>query len=242
MKICLAQSRSAPGDIQTNLQRHLDFIEMSQDHKSDLIIFPELSLTGYEPTMAEELAMDFQDSRLNIFQEISNSRQITIGVGTPIRVSGGVAIGLVLFKRDTPRKVYFKRYLHQDEEPFFVSSQGFAGVISGDPPISLAICYEISVPEHAERAFKSGAEIYMASVVKFTQGLDRALDRLSTIASHYSMVVLMVNAVGQADGFQCAGRSSVWDKQGHLVKQLNDSDEGLLILNTETSEVVSITC
>jgi predicted amidohydrolase len=56
------------------------------------------------------------------------------------------------------------------------------------------------------------------------------------------MVVLMVNAVGQADGVECAGRSSVWDKHGRLVKQLNASDEGLLILDTDTSEVISIIC
>ncbi|MBK8501226.1 MAG: carbon-nitrogen hydrolase family protein [Saprospiraceae bacterium] len=239
MKICLAQIKSVSGDFQANLKRHLEFIEMSQGHACDLILFPELSLTGYEPTLAQELEMDFQDTRLDVFQEISNSHQITIGVGAPISVSGGVAIGMVLFERDTTRKVYFKRYLHSDEEPFFMSSEGFGGIINSDQRIALAICYEISVPAHAERAFKAGAEIYMASVVKFFNGFDKALSRLSEIASQYSMVVLMVNGVGIADGLECAGRSSIFDTHGRLIGQLSASDEGLLIFDTESCEVLS---
>jgi len=52
------------------------------------------------------------------------------------------------------------------------------------------------------------------------------------------MVVLMANCTGTAEDYQCGGRSSVWDKQGFLIGQLNDTDEGILIFDTETQQVV----
>ena len=93
------------------------------------------------------------------------------------------------------------------------------GKHSGD--IALAICYELSVPEHAENAFKSGAEIYIASVAKSVNGVDQAIKRLSDIASKYSMTVLMSNCVGQADGEECGGKTSIWNNKGLLVGQLD---------------------
>src|SRR5690606_40479604 len=52
--------------------------------------------------------------------------------------------------------------------------------------------------------------------------------RLSAIAREYSMTVLMSNCIGIADGQRCAGQSSVWNNQGLLIDQLDDSHEGII--------------
>ncbi|MEQ1587879.1 MAG: nitrilase-related carbon-nitrogen hydrolase [Cyclobacteriaceae bacterium] len=104
--------------------------------------------------------------------------------------------------------------------------------------ISLAICYEISIPEHTESAFKSGAEIYIASVAKFVNGIDKALQRLLEIAQKYSMTVLMSNCIGESDGNECAGKTSIWNSKGLLVGQLDGTHEGVLIVDTDTNDVV----
>ncbi len=58
MKICLAQIKSIKGDVEENIIHHKGFIEKALTYDVDLIIFPELSITGYEPELANDLATE----------------------------------------------------------------------------------------------------------------------------------------------------------------------------------------
>ena len=240
MKICVTQTRPIKGDIQSNMGHHKKLINLAVSHGADIVIFPELSLTGYEPTLAKELATHQDDSKFDDFQKISDTQQITIGVGVPTKNTTGISISMLLFQPHKARQTYSKKYLHPDEAAFFVSGQNSTGFIGDKTNVALAICYEISVPEHVENAFKSGAEIYIASVAKFVNGIDKALSKLSDIANKYAMTVLMANCVGQADGGECAGKTSIWNNKGLLVGQLNDTNEGILIIDTDTQEIIKI--
>lgn len=238
MKICVAQTRPVKGDIQSNIDHHKKLIDLAVSNGADIVIFPELSLTGYEPTLAKELATHQDDSRFDDFQKISNTRQLTIGVGVPTKNNTGICISMVLFQPHKARQTYSKKYLHPDEEEFFISGQNFTGLKVDKTNMALAICYELSVPQHAENAFKSGVEIYMASVAKFVNGVDKATKRLADIANKYSMTVLMSNCVGQSDGDKCAGKTSIWNNKGLLVGQLNDTNEGIIMIDTDTQELI----
>ncbi len=238
MKICAAQTRPVKGDIQSNIDNHKKLIGLAVSKGAETIIFPELSLTGYKPELSKELATDQDDSRFDDFQKISDATQITIGVGVPTKNNTGICISMVLFQPHKVRQTYSKKYLHPDEEEFFISGQSTIDLISNKPNIAFAICYELSVPEHSENAFKSGAEIYIASVAKFVNGIDKALTRLSDIANKYSMTVLMSNCVGQCDDFECAGKTSIWNNKGLLAGQLNDTNEGIIIIDTDTQELI----
>lgn len=239
MKICVVQTRPVAGDVQGNVARHLRLIATAVPHHPDLIIFPELSLTGYEPTLAKELAMEVDDGRLQPFQQHADAHRLTIGVGAPIIQADGICIGLVLFQPGQPRQLYAKKYLHPDEEPYFVSGQSTVGLIGDKNNLALAICYELSVPAHAVDAHENGAAIYAASVAKYARGLDTAVPRLSHIASQYGMTVFMANSVGVADGDLCAGKSAVWNDQGALMGQLDDTREGIVIFDIDTQELVT---
>jgi predicted amidohydrolase len=241
MKISVAQTKPIPGDIQNNIQSHKKLVDLAVLNGADIIVFPELSLTGYEPSLANQLAIDPADERLNDFQSISDLKQIVIGVGIPTRNNSGVCISMLLFQPNQPRQVYSKRYLHADEEPFFISGDNFPALNLKNTSIALAICYEISVPEHTATACGSGAKIYIASVAKSLKGIDKALERLTHIAGSHGMTVLMSNSIGPADDFICAGKSAVWSSQGSLLGQLDGEREGLLILDTKTNQVKKIT-
>ena len=241
MKICVAQIRPIKGDIQSNIENHKKLIDLAVSHGADTVIFPELSITGYEPELAKELATDPDDSRFDDFQKISDTKQVTIGVGVPTKNNTGISISMVLFQPHKARQTYSKRYLHSDEEPFFVSGQSSIGLIGNKANIALAICYELSAPEHAENAFQSGAGIYIASVAKSADGVEKAVRRLSELANKYSMTVLMSNCVGHCDNFESAGKSSVWNDKGLLLGQLNDANEGIIIIDTDTQEVIEKT-
>jgi predicted amidohydrolase len=236
MKICIAQTRPVKGDIQANIEDHKRFINLAVSVQAELIIFPELSLTGYEPTLAKALATDEDDSRFDVLQQLSDTHQISIGA--PIKKEEGICIGMILFQPYTSRKTYFKKFLHTDEEPFFISGENFSGSIAGKTKIALAICYELSVPEHSATAFKNGAEIYIASVVKTAKGVEKAIETLSGIAGRYSMTVLMANAVGEADGTECGGKSGAWNNKGILQGQLSATAEGWIVFDTNTGELI----
>jgi predicted amidohydrolase len=238
MKICVVQTRPVKGDIPANIDHHKKLIDLALSHGAGTIIFPELSLTGYEPELAKELATTQDDKRFDIFQKISDTSQVTIGVGAPTKSNTGTCISMILFRPQQARQTYSKKYLHASEEDFFVSGQSFTGLISDKPNIAVAICYELSVPEHSENAFKIGAEIYIASVVESFDGVERAIKRLSAIGNKYSMTVLMSNCVGQSGSYDCGGRSSVWNNKGLLAGQLNDSSEGILVFDTDTRELI----
>src|SRR6185436_17876670 len=102
-----------------------------------------LSITGYEPGLASELATAKDDKRFDVFQKISDSKNIIIGVGMPIGTNWGVQIGMIIFQPGKAREVYAKQHLHSDELPYFVNGEEQFYLNSDNHKIALAICYEL---------------------------------------------------------------------------------------------------
>lgn len=240
MKICVAQLRSIKGDVLANSETHKKFIEYAISHMADAIFFSELSLTGYEPGLAKNLATVQDDKLFEDFQEISNQNNITIGLGVPIKSTSGIHISMIIFQADNTRKVYSKQQLHVDELPYFVGGQGQLMVTVSNKKIAPAICYETLQDSHSENAYKLGAEIYVASVAKSQSGIDKTMMHYSAVAKKFSIPVLMSNCVGYCDNFKSAGQSSIWTKHGVLLEQLDNNSEGLLMFDTETEEVIKL--
>lgn len=238
MRIGVAQTKPAKGDVEANIREHKRLIALAVEHGTNVLVFPELSVTGYEPELAKELVTEPDDPRFDDFQLISNGSRITIGIGAPVQGEAGIMIGMVIFQPNKPRQIYSKRYLHADELPYFVSGEEQVFLDEGKEKIALAICYEISVPEHAAYAHVQGANVYLSSVVKTPAGVEKAIPVLADTARKYRMPALMSNSIGFCDNAVCGGKTSVWNKEGKLLAQLNDTNEGILILDTDTDEVI----
>ena len=73
MKICVGQTRPVKGDIQTNIANHKKWIELAISNRAKIVIFPELSITGYEPELARELVVHQDDHRFDDFQMIADA-------------------------------------------------------------------------------------------------------------------------------------------------------------------------
>ncbi len=231
MKIALAQLQSIKGDIEKNINKHQDLIMDAVKKEVDIIVFPELSITGYEPELAKHLARTKEDLRLEVFQQISDQYDITIGVGMPIREGANIYISMVLFQTNKEKQIYFKQFLHVDELPYFSSGKNTFTVIGAEQDIAVAICYELFVSEHYTRAAKEGARIYLTSVAKSAKGIEKAYTHLPAIAKKYAMTILMANCVGPSDDFIGAGQSAIWNEEGQLIGQLDKELEGILILD-----------
>lgn len=241
MKICVAQTRPFKGDIRKNIDAHKKLINLAVSYLADVIVFPELSLTGYEPELAKGLATNQDDCIFDTFQEISDTNKITISVGMPTKTISDILISMIIFQPHKPRQTYSKQNLHQDEFAYFTKGKHQLFLTVDNTKIAPAICYESLVPEHFERAFEGGAEMYIASVAKSAAGVEKAFKRFPEIAGKYSMPVLMANCVGPCDNFESVGKTSIWNRKGRLVGQLNGVSEGILIIDTNTEEIVEKT-
>src|SRR5262245_7754436 len=105
MKICVVQTRPVRGDVQTNIANHKKLIELAVNG-ADIVIFPELSITGYEPELAKDLATHQEDNRFDDFQKTADAGRITIGVGVPTKDHNGICISMVIFQPHQSRQIY----------------------------------------------------------------------------------------------------------------------------------------
>ncbi|MCU0385989.1 MAG: carbon-nitrogen hydrolase family protein [Flavihumibacter sp.] len=240
MKISLAQIKPVKGDIEANLLIHKNYIRQAAQAGADCIFFPELSITSYESALAEQLVMKEGDNTLDELQELSNQLSITIGIGMPIVGREKPRIGMGIFQPFQSRQCYFKQQLHSDEFPFFEAGEKQVLITVKDTQIAPAICYESLQPDHSERAYQLGANLYLASVAKSQQGVDKAMAYFPSIARKYSMHVMMVNCIGACDDFEAAGQTAVWSKEGTLIVQLTNSQQGLVLCQLENEKTTTI--
>lgn len=232
VRLCAAQLLPETGNVGRNVLKHLALIDVAVSRQAGLIFFPELSLTGYEPKLAGDLATDAHDRRLDVFQVRADAGNIVIGVGLPTRSPEGIRITMVLFRPRGERLVYAKQQLHSDELPFFVKGDEQLILPIGGHAFAPAICYESLQPNHAGAAARNGADIYLASVAKPERNVTKAYEHYPQMARQHSMTVLMANAVGPCDDFVSAGHTAIWNSSGELVASMDDEGEGLIMFDT----------
>ena len=160
MKICLAQTQSSKGEVRNNIREHLIITKRAIAAKSDLIVFPELSITSYEPGSAKVFSVTVESSIFDPFQELAHKNEITIGLGMPTDAKRGINISMRIFQPNIRRIAYSKQILHPAELAYFIcgSEQTFLNI----KVKKIAICYEALQGEHFLKAKQNGAEIYIA--------------------------------------------------------------------------------
>lgn len=234
MRTAVIQLRPHTGNIERNIVAHEQALRQLSTLRVDLVVFSELSLTGYEPSLAHDLALDSDDERLTVFQKLSNRFDMIIGVGAPIRKQQKIHIGLIFFRPSLSRLIYFKKYLHPDELPFFSAGDNVPILEIKQSRVAPAICYEVSCEEHRSAAVAQHPTLYVASVAKFERGILDALQTLGGFSREHQMPVMVCNSIGPADNGLCCGLSSAWDRSGIQVAQLGREDEGVIVYDSET--------
>lgn len=240
MKISVAQTKPVKGDISANIRQHIALINLALTNGAEAIFFPELSITGYEPGLANELATTGDDIRFDVFQEISDENGIIITLGAPLKAEPKPTIGMIIFQPGKPRETYSKRYLHSDEFPYFTEGNKQVLLTQNESRIAPAICYESSLAEHWKSVHQIGTDIYAVSVAKTAEGMAKSFRLLPEAAKKYGWNIVLGNSVGHQDNFLGIGQSSAWNSDGELLGSLNDSDMGILVLDTKASEVVKV--
>lgn len=234
--IAAAQSASTRGNLDENISEHLRFIDVAASFGANLIVFPELSLTGYELDLAHTLQLQGDDPKLEPLRKAARKHGMHILVSGPwVSDLEKPYLGAFLFSPEQT-VCYAKIHVHESEREYFAPGKDGCVVPIGCVPTGIAICADTSHPDHAADAAERGAELYIASVMK-TETEYRALaDRLSQYAARHRMAILAANYAGSTGGSDSAGKSAFWDERGKLVTQAGSEGEALVVARRDNGE------
>jgi predicted amidohydrolase len=234
MILAAAQTKPKRGDIDANLLDHYHLIELAVANGAQLIVFPELSITGYERENASRLAFTKNDIRLNHLKKLATEFNITIIAGAPIQIESNLFLGEFCIAPNDAVSIYTKQFLHTGEEVFYQPSFDYNPMLEIENElISCAICADIDNPKHPENAGKNNSSTYIASIFFSPNGISQAHQSLQNYASQYQMNVLMANFGGDSYGCPSGGRSAFWNNKGELIAQMEDSGAGLLLVEKQ---------
>lgn len=234
MRIASAQFEVTVGDIAGNFQKHLDMIDLALAHQVDLIVFPEMSLTGYCREEGQNLVIESTNPIITRLKRIADTHDIMIVVGAPIELENNLYIGAYILMPNGKTELYTKQFLHEGEDEFYSSSFDYNPQIELEGEvIQFAICADIVKEQHAINAKKTNCSIYVASIFYSDGGIEEGHELLAKYAKTYSMDVLMSNFSGQVWGVKAGGRSGFWDINGELVSEMEVDEAGLLVLEKD---------
>ena len=232
--LCLAaaQPLSTPGDLAANIERHCAFVRAAAAAGADLLLFPELSLSGYEPDLVAGCVVDPAGPALAPLRALAQEHGLALVIGAPLASDNERPhIGAIVLFADGSHATYHKRHLHAGEERW--ASAGSADAASfplGRERFALAICADTGHAEHAEAAAATGASLYLAGVLISEKGYAQDAANLQRHAANHGYNVLMANHGGPSGGYVSAGRSAFWNAGGQLVGATQGDGEQLLLM------------
>ncbi|MGS5089918.1 carbon-nitrogen hydrolase family protein [Hydrogenophaga sp. A37] len=220
LRIAAAQSSSVPGDVRENLRRHMPFVRAAAAEGVSLLLFPELSLTGYEPPLLPHHLLSPDGPVLAPMRELARRHRMTVIVGAPVRPIAGSkpAIGAICLYPDGSGATYRKRFLHTGEEAF--ASPGDVDTHCMDlttERVSLAICADTVHAEHPRWAREAGATVYVAGVLWSRAGYAADAALMQAHAAEHGMAALVANHSSPTGGYASAGMSAFWKPGGALA-------------------------
>ena len=218
--IAAAQSCAHPADLPRNLDDHLRLMRIAQARGVRLQVFPELSLTGYEPSAAAALAQPADTPLLQPLRQLAEQARMTTVVGLPLRSPKHAKplIAALILGADGSLGVYAKQHLHAGEERHF---QPATAAPAGDrrPADGVGGLRRLQPTQPPGPRRRAGARLYIASALIGENGYlaDSAL--LAGYAREHGMGVLLANHGGPTGGWKAAGRSAFWNERGALVRR-----------------------
>lgn len=242
LRIAAAQSHTIDGDFSANIARHLAFADAAAGAGVQLLVFPELSLTGYILPELAQLAVSADDERLAPLAERARVHGMTIVAGAPLPSTAAKPhIGMIALHPDGSRSVYRKHFLYGAEEEHVAPGGAISKVIDvRGVPVALAICVDTCEQRHPHAAVMAGATLYAAGSVVTPQGIERELAMFAGYAKLFSLGILFANHAFKTGPYDTAGRSSIWLPDGQLLVQAEGQGECLVIGDEDSGAVVPV--
>ncbi len=230
LRVALAQINPRLADIEVNLEKHLSFIERAIKEKADVILFPELSLTGYSLKDAVyDVAMKYDDERLLPLYEAS--KKVSICLGMVELTDGFEAKNTNLFLENGEavarhRKVYLPTYGVYEEKRYFTAGNRFRAFDSKYGRFGMLICEDLWHPSSAAILTLDGALTLFVNSSGILRGVHerkkpeniQIWENLNKTSAHlFTSYLVFCNRVGTEDGLMFWGGSEIVDPQGKIV-------------------------
>jgi len=253
MKFTLAIAQIDPvlGDCAANIAKHVDFIGRARSGGADLVVFPELSLTGYSVKDANwDLAIRTGDSsRVRAIVEASGDIAVLFG---GIEESLGYGIHNAAFfaekgkLRTVHRKIYLPTYGMFEELRYFSPGKEVRAFDCGIGRVGSIICEDLWHLPLPYLLAKDGADVIFGiaaspSRLSGKEGIEPAmkvnLEQHRTFARLLSVYLIFCNRVGFEDGVNFWGRSHVVKPDGEIAVQAKAFEEDLVFAEVDGNEL-----
>ena len=264
MKIALAQMAVALGSLEQNLARHLEAARLAATQGADLVIFPELSLTGYDVReRAAELALSAQSSALEPLVEASQEIDLLCGfieLGEDYRLFNSCAYFAGGAVRHVHRKVYLPTYGIFEEGRYFAAGdqvrsfdlwadESRLAKASGGGRLrcGVIICEELWHPSVAYLLAQDGAQMLLAQVAAADKGERDGEGRAAGLTSWEALAaaaalssgafLALANRTGVEGALRFFGSSFVADPRGRVIGRALPYEEELRVCEIDFGEV-----
>ena len=248
----LAQIYPKLADLKHNLDKHLDYIERALARGADLIVFPELSLTGYQvQDLAPEVALRCQADDPIFASLLQASQNIDIAVGFVHEdrrkrfyiASAYLSAGEVLHIH---HKLYLPTYAMFDESRYFARGQRVRAFDTRFGRLGMLICEDFWHISPAWLLWLDGADLFIFNSSSPSRGLNQG-ERLAgarwvelvnqAYGSLFTSYILHCNRVGYEDGKNFWGGSSVVDPDGEFMTHGLYFEEALIIQEIDLNQL-----
>jgi predicted amidohydrolase len=213
--IAVAQPPTAPYDVVANAAEHAGAIRAA---RARVVVFPELSLTGYE---LDAPSIGADDPRLASIVEASAETGTIALAGAPVRGDAGREhIAMLAVDGTGARVAYRKMYIHDSEERF--SPGDGPAVLDVDGwRLGLAICRDTRFSEHDAATAMLGMDVYVAAVLDHAEQAHVPAERARRVAADRRVWVATASFAGSTGGGfdRAAGGSAIWAPDGGTLAQ-----------------------
>jgi NAD+ synthase (glutamine-hydrolysing) len=244
MRLALAQIDSVVGDLDGNRDRILTRLEQAREAGAELVLFPELAVTGYPP---EDLLLrpGFLRAAERALGEIARATAGVVAlVGTP-HFDGDLFNACAVCSGGDVRAVYRKRFLPNygvfDEDRYFAPGRDLVLLRLGETLVGVTVCEDMWQPgPPATELALAGAQLLVnVSASPFHVGKDREREEMfAARARDNSAFVALCNMVGGQDELVFDGHSLVLDDEGEVVARAPGFEEALLVVDVEPAAAI----
>lgn len=247
MKICMAQINTLVGDIAGNARRILEVSVAQRDQGATIVVFPELTLTGYPPEdllLRHDLMVRTDAAVTRLCEQLPAELAVVIGYpklrGERLFNSAGVIYqGTLIAEYD---KQCLPNYQVFDEKRYFTAGSEACVVSIHGISVALTICEDIWHDEPVAQAKAAGASVLInINASPFHRGKQsERLARVSSCADAHQLPILYVNQVGGQDELVFDGGSFAVDAQGALCVSAETFAEALVPVSLDTSSALRV--